>query len=145
MSQRAILTTASADQLQQEKRLSDAIASINDLEVSLSNAQKKIDLASSAFAGQAKSDEETGKANLYSLFDQWISFLDVFKENYSYGLGVYEQNNAQATIRKPTIRKPKLTTHKQQFGNNSEETIRKPKLTSLALKTSSKRKNIHKK
>ena len=95
----AILTTASADQLQQEKRLSDAIASINGLEASLSNARKKIDLASSAFSGQAKSDEETGKANLYSLFDQWISFLDVFKENYSYGLGVYEQNNAQATIR----------------------------------------------
>ena len=92
----AILSTASPDQLQQEKRLSDAIASINGLEASLSNARKKIDLASSAFTGQAQSDEEAGKASLYSLFDQLISFLDVFKENYSFGLGLYEQNNAQA-------------------------------------------------
>ena len=92
----AILSTASPDQLQQEKRLSDAIASINGLEASLSNARKKIDLASSAFTGQAQLDEEAAKASLYSLFDQLISFLDVFKENYSYGLGLYEQNNAQA-------------------------------------------------
>ena len=91
-----LFSMATAENEEAIQKLSKAIAAIDGLKHSLANARTKIDLANGAFSGDGKTKEESAKSYVYNLFDQLISFLDVFEENYSFGREQYRQNNPQA-------------------------------------------------